>query len=404
MYQSQIDSIVLNHLLPRHVETLPLFKARERHLAQHLVATEDVPSQARARCSGIAIAWRDWQAGSRIFKLTHRLDETACNDAYYAQRGFSVEAGDALPPTADCVIAHEHFELLDQTILINPHLQLSRWHQVTRPGSECQSGDILVPDGQRLSPFEWALASLDAKAATDDIGVLKAHQLLWFDWQEDFDDSNEMDLSEQLYKQRLIEATLQDFQLDMHSYQSVCGTISQLVDQVQSRLDDHVLIVVSGINTQDQLERSSKAFSELGFANHLGHLPQRSRQLLYFGSNPTPATLCLSGSRVFDAMILLRRYMIPFMQASIQARSQPFAQNAFARILNPECLPSFNSEAFLPANVSCNDEGQLEALIDLACIDDPWRLRKCNAFIDMSHRKDPAKSAVPVWFWRPQCF
>ena len=404
MQQSQIDSIVLNHLLPRRTETMPLFKARERHLAQHLLASENVPAKAQARCRGLAIAIEDWQAGTRIFKLGHRLDNTPSSHLALAQNGYMVEAGDNLPPRCNCVIAEGDFEILDQTILINPHVQLHRWHLVSQPGSECQSGDILVPNGQRLAPFEWALASLDADASSQEIGVIRANRLIWIDWQEDFSETSEADLSAHLYKQRLIEATLKDFQLEMHRYQRVRGTMSELMQQISEHMDENILIVVSGLDQHDQLVRSSEGLATLGFSNRLAHLPYRLRQLPYFGSNPQAATLCLSGSRVFDAMVLLRRFMIPFLQASIQANSQAFQQNATARILNPETLKQ-SDESFLPAHISCNEQGILVAMIDLDGIEDPWRLRKSNALIDVTQAKrNPDHPCASTWFWRPQCF
>ncbi len=153
--------IFLDHITPvQGIENVPLREARERILADPVIAGTDVPSYRRAAMDGWAVRAEDTDGASNSSPLTLRVgNDTAPGVAV------RVHTGSKMPAAADAVVMVEDTEPFDETVEIRA--QVHPLENVGAQGEDVKKGEKVLDSGHCLRPADIGLlASLGLESAT----------------------------------------------------------------------------------------------------------------------------------------------------------------------------------------------------------------------------------------------
>ena len=160
--ERNISLVRARELIGKHVTTLgteavPLDRALGRVLATPVCADRDQPAFDRVTMDGIAIQYREGQqcwhvrgvqfAGETPLRLK---DSGDC---------VQVMTGTQLPEGADTVIPIEWLQGKSSEFHLLPSSTVEFGQMVHRKGSDCRTGDPLIPEGTLLNAAAWSLCA-----------------------------------------------------------------------------------------------------------------------------------------------------------------------------------------------------------------------------------------------------
>lgn len=137
-------------------EPVPLEVARQRVLANDLVATLDLPPWPNSAMDGYALTIEGWDG--QPLPVSQQVFAGQAPDALAPQTCARIFTGAPVPPGADCVEMQENTETLDDgRIRFKP--PLTTGSNIRPQGQENRAGDVLLRAGTRLGPFELAVVA-----------------------------------------------------------------------------------------------------------------------------------------------------------------------------------------------------------------------------------------------------
>ncbi len=160
--EAQARIIALARPLP--TETVPLNDAHGRWTAQALLAQRTQPARDLSAMDGYAIAHTDSLGPWRV------VGEAAAGARFTGTVGAGeavrIFTGAALPEGTDTVIIQEDV-VRDNDLIRGADLDIRRGQHVRVTGGDFQSGDILVPAGEPLTPARLALAAMGGHGSVE---------------------------------------------------------------------------------------------------------------------------------------------------------------------------------------------------------------------------------------------
>ena len=150
--QSQLLALVI----PLPTETLPLIEAAGRWAAEDVISKRTQPTRALSAMDGYAIA----SGGNGPWRV---IGESAAGHPFAGKvangEAVRIFTGAAVPDGADTILIQENVTREGEAIRANPaNVPVSGRH-VRRQGSDFSAGDVLVRQGERLTPARVALAA-----------------------------------------------------------------------------------------------------------------------------------------------------------------------------------------------------------------------------------------------------
>ncbi|MCF5705335.1 gephyrin-like molybdotransferase Glp [Pseudomonas syringae] len=137
-------------------ELLALDDVRGRVLASDLVATLDLPPWPNSAMDGYALNLADLHR--QPLKVSQKIYAGLAPDTLLPGTCARIFTGAPLPPGATCVEMQENVEVLEdgRVRFLQP---LKAGQNIRAQGQENRVGDILLRAGERLGPFELAVAA-----------------------------------------------------------------------------------------------------------------------------------------------------------------------------------------------------------------------------------------------------
>lgn len=156
--------LVIEAAVPGRQETVPLWEAAGRYLAEPLVATTDWPPFARSGLDGFAVRSADTALASPSEPVTLRVVATAragelASAAVKPGTAVRIMTGGAVPPGADAVVMLE--QTADALVDGQPAVHVKRaaepGQNIAPRGEEFRRGSALAEPGTKLRPGHVAL-------------------------------------------------------------------------------------------------------------------------------------------------------------------------------------------------------------------------------------------------------
>lgn len=157
--------IILDHLFNSAITPANLPDCTGKVLAEAVVADRDFPAFHRVSMDGIAILYRDWEAGKRTFSITgtQAAGEQQKTLPPGGEHCLEVMTGAMLPAGCDVVVRYEDIEVASGKATITADV-ISPWQSIHQQAADARKGEVLLEPGHRIAPSEVALLASVGKA------------------------------------------------------------------------------------------------------------------------------------------------------------------------------------------------------------------------------------------------
>ena len=139
-------------------EDVPLMQARDRVLAQDLVASIDVPPAANSAMDGYALRHRDWTGPDQTMEISQRITAGSVGSPLKPGTAARIFTGAPVPEGADTVVMQENTGPRGEA---GVHiLELAPKGANIRPrGQDIRAGNVILSRGTRLRAQELGLVA-----------------------------------------------------------------------------------------------------------------------------------------------------------------------------------------------------------------------------------------------------
>ncbi len=164
----EAKTIALDHVKRLDWEPVELGSALGRVVAEPITADRDIPGGPRSKWDGYALMSVDCQSANpekpEVLEIAHG-ETVAGRGTVEASRGkcFRITTGGMLPAGTDVVIPFEDATTLDGALILT--LPLKPGSGVIATGSEARRDDLLLNQGDVLTPTRLALAAATGRQA-----------------------------------------------------------------------------------------------------------------------------------------------------------------------------------------------------------------------------------------------
>ena len=338
-------------------DTVPFHQAAGRVLHQSVVADRDQPPFDRVTMDGIAIAFSDFDSGTREFPIQARQD--AGEPVLTLDAGHCVEimTGASLPKNADCVVPVERTSVADNVVTLAADYTAQQHQFIHSRGSDHEAGTELLTPGNRISPMDIAViasAGLTSVivAATPTIRVIstgselvppgepiKPHQI-------------------RLSNGPAVIAMLQQHGFANCEHDHLTDEPELLKERIAKHLDSANVVVLSGGVSMGKADYLPEVLDVLGVKVVFHGVSQRPGKPMWFGIGPNKqAVFALPGNPV-STLVCCRQYVIPALEAAAGSRDKPpeFASLAKEVTFNP------NLTCYMPVKLIASVGGPILAM------------------------------------------
>jgi len=142
------------------VEQVATFDADGRVLRQDVVSALQVPPQDNSAMDGYAVCCADLAGLHAVLTVSQRIPAGAVGVALQPGTVARIFTGATVPPGADAVVPQEECEVLTAPaggLRINATPRPGQW--IRRAGEDVRSGQVVLSNGERLTPAELGLAA-----------------------------------------------------------------------------------------------------------------------------------------------------------------------------------------------------------------------------------------------------
>jgi molybdopterin molybdotransferase len=351
------EAMILAHLPRLAALEVPLAECAGRVLAEDVATERDQPPFDRVTMDGIAIAFRDWSAGTRAFDAVGTQAAGAAPLRLTAPgQCVEVMTGTGLPLGADTVVPIERVQRAGGRATVAADAAVKDGQFVHRQGSDRTSGSLVLRAGTRLGPPEIAVL---AGAGRGGALVATLPRVAVISTGDELVDPGKPIAPHQIRStnDRAVEASLELRRLAKVTRLKLrddANALAIAIDRLDSELD---ALVLSGGVSMGQFDFVPSVLEELGAKLVFHKIEQRPGRPMWFGvSTRGKPIFALPGNPV-STLVCATRYLVPALCHAAGLAPQP---PEIARLAAPvEGSPTLT--LFAPVTLSSSAEGVLLA-------------------------------------------
>lgn len=141
-----------------HVETVSVFEADGRVLAQDITSGLQVPPNDNSSMDGYAVRCADVPQAGALLQVTQRIPAGSTGAAMTPGSAARIFTGAPIPAGADAVVMQEDCEPVgESSVRVNSVPGSGQW--IRRAGEDVTLGTVVLPKGERLTPASLGLAA-----------------------------------------------------------------------------------------------------------------------------------------------------------------------------------------------------------------------------------------------------
>lgn len=141
-----------------HAETVSVFEADGRVLAQDITSGLQVPPNDNSSMDGYAVRCADVPQAGVLLHVTQRIPAGSTGVAMTPGSAARIFTGAPIPPGADAVVMQEDCEPVGEgSVRVDTVPGAGQW--IRRAGEDVMRGTVVLPKGERLTPASLGLAA-----------------------------------------------------------------------------------------------------------------------------------------------------------------------------------------------------------------------------------------------------
>jgi molybdopterin molybdotransferase len=394
----EAQALILAHMPRFTAREEPLAACVDRVLAEDIVAERQQPPFDRVTMDGIAIAFRDWEAGQRRFTVVGTQPAGAPPLAVTGP-GECVEVmtGTALPGGTDTVIPVERILRAEDKASVGADAVVNARQFVHRRGSDRDAGSVVLRAGTRLGPPEIAVLAGAGRASAR---VAELPRVAVISTGDELVDAGKPIASHQIRStnDRAIEASLTRHRLGTVTRARLrddANALAVAIDRLDNDLD---ALVLSGGVSMGQFDFVPSVLEELGAKLVFHKIEQRPGRPMWFGVSARGKPIFALPGNPVSTLVCATRYLLPALRVSTGLTPVPQER---VQLTSPvEGSPTLT--LFVPVTLSWSDRGTaLAEPRPTNTSGDFVTLAGTDGFVELPAKRGayPAGTAAPLFRW-----
>ena len=373
-------------------EAADVQSATGRILRQAVTAERDQPPFDRVMMDGIAVAFADFDSGTRSFPI--QCTQMAGEPATTLETGKCIEimTGAALPEEADCIVPVERIELADGTATLEAGYEPEQ-HQFIHPRASDHAADAeLLAPGKRITPMDVAVIT---SAGLTSVSVSRSPVIRIISTGDELVPAGQPIEAHQVRMSNgpAIEAMLAEHGYPDAVHDHLLDERDVLEERIGKHLDDADVLVLSGGVSMGKADYVPEVLAKLGVEVIFHRVSQRPGKPMWFGmGRDGQAVFALPGNPV-SALVCCRQYVIPALhKASLETEQLPeFASLAGDVTFKPDLT------CFQPVRLISNAVGQVLAMpVKTNTSGDFTALSGTDGYVELAKEQSHFPAGTPV--------
>lgn len=355
---AEAEKLIGERLACLPIESLPLAQCAGAVLRENIYAERDQPPFDRVAMDGVALQSDAVKAGHRRYRI--QAVQAAGDPALtLASRTACIEVmtGAILPVDCDAVVPVEQIVSREGEIELGADVQVERWQNVHRRGSDSRQGALLLSTGTRLSAPEVAIA---ASAGMARVRVSSQPMVVVISTGNELIEPGEPILPHQVRRSNVYAVVSglrrQGFQRVADDH--VQDDAEALRTRLKFHLDTHDVLILSGGVSMGRFDLVPSVLKELGVEVVFHKVAQRPGKPLWFGMAPSGAAVFALPGNPVSTLVCLARYVVPALFASMGQTPHPPEKIALSAPVNVGSATAL----FMPVRVEIDDWGRAWAV------------------------------------------
>ncbi|HZF31108.1 MAG TPA: molybdopterin molybdotransferase MoeA [Gammaproteobacteria bacterium] len=369
---AEAEALILAHMPRFPSREEPIADCVARVLAEDVVADRDQPPFDRVTMDGIAIAYRDWQAGTRAFDVvgTQAAGAPALATTKPAQC-VEVMTGAMLPRGTDTVIPVERVERrAGAASVVASTVVVASRQFVHRRAADRAAGSVVLPAGTRIGAPEMAVL---ANAGRPKVAVAALPRVAVISTGDELVDVGEPLAPYQIRStnDRALEAGLARERLALVTRTRLPDDGAALADAI-ARLDETAdALILSGGVSMGQFDLVPGVLQSLGAKLVFHRIRQRPGKPMWFGLSARGKPIFALPGNPVSTLVCATRYIMPALRQALGERpgapelvalSEPSEASQELTYFIPVKLASSAAGVLLAAPRPTNTSGDFVAL------------------------------------------
>jgi molybdopterin molybdotransferase len=354
---SEASAAILAAMPAAATESVALERANGRVLQQMVVAERDQPPFDRVTMDGIALAFADFENGTRRFPIQAMQAAGDATLTLEAGQCIEIMTGASLPRGANCIVPVERTTVNGGVAEIEADYVAKQDQFIHPRGSDHAKGAQLLTTGARISPMDIAII---ASCGLTEITVSAAPTIRVISTGNELVAAGEAIEPHQI---RMSNGPAMIALLEQHGYTDsehdhIADEPELLKERIAAHLESANVLILSGGVSMGKADYVPQVLADLGVEVVFHKISQRPGKPMWFGIGKNgQAVFALPGNPV-SALVCCRQYVITALNAAAGVRPAPpeFASLAQEFIFKPQLT------CFLPVKLVSAVGGQILAM------------------------------------------
>lgn len=367
-----------------------------RVLRQTVVAERDQPPFDRVMMDGIAIAFSDFEAGKRAFRI--QCTQMAGEPAVTLEPGMAIEimTGASLPDGANCIVPVERITVDVGMATLEDGYEAEPRQFIHPRASDHAAGTELLTPGKRISALDVAVI---ASAGLTSVEISRSPVIRIISTGDELVAAGHAIEPHQI---RMSNGPAIEAMLKQHGYRDCRHEhLPDERDTLEARIAEHMaaadVLVLSGGVSMGKADYVPEVLARLGVELVFHKVSQRPGKPMWFGTAPgNKVVFALPGNPV-SALVCCRQYVVPALEKGSLADSQApeFASLASDLTFKPDLT------CFQPVKLASNAAGQTLAIpVKTNTSGDFAALSATDGYVELAREQSQFPAGTPVFLYR----
>jgi molybdopterin molybdotransferase len=314
---TEATRIIQQVAVPHSIISVPLAEAVNRVLAEPVLADRDLPPFNRVAMDGIAIRSASF-AAHKSFKIEGIQAAGAAGKVLADERHcLEVMTGAVLPGGTDAVVRYEDVDIQDGVATIQLPV-VTAGMNIHHQGNDARQGEVLLAEGQLISPAEIALLASVGRAE------VKVYDFPRTAIISSGDELVEVDATPQAHQIRrsnayALQAAMRELGWQASAFH-LNDTREDVLHELQLLMQDYDVLILSGGVSKGKFDFIPDALNALGVTKLFHQVSQRPGKPFWFGTSENKVVFALPGNPV-STFLCFYRYIKPWIRSNMGVKS-----------------------------------------------------------------------------------
>lgn len=305
-------SSILEYKLALSEEGVPLESAVGRVLSEPIYADRDLPPFDRVCMDGIAIDYKAYEQGQRVFKVeSEGIAGRAQQTLHDPENCIEIMTGAPRPIGTDTIIRYEDLKRVGKSFEIE--VEPAKGKNIHVQGRDQKKGVKLLDSGHFIKPIDINVLATCGKSI---VQVVRNPKIAIIASGEELVSVNSIPEPHQI---RMSNAPM----LQAHLYQlGLASTVFHVLDSKESIVTEirkilyhNDVLIISGGVSAGKYDLIPAALEELGISKVFHKVRQRPGKPFFFGTTDAKRVFAFPGNPV-SGLVCLLKYFVPWYMAS----------------------------------------------------------------------------------------